>query len=130
MPELPEVETIRKTLMRFVIDKKIKDITIHWPKIIKQPDDVTHFKNLLIGETIRNMDRKGKFLLFYLDNYVLVSHLRMEGKYKVVPSDEQMTKHTHVIFHFTDGMNFVIMMYGNLERCMSFQLARNLKTNR
>jgi|SRR5690625_145530 len=104
MPELPEVETIRKTLMRFVIDKKIKDITIHWPKIIKQPDDVTHFKNLLIGETIRNMDRKGKFLLFYLDNYVLVSHLRMEGKYKVVPSDEQMTKHTHVIFHFTDGM--------------------------
>src|SRR5690625_878544 len=78
MPELPEVETIRKTLMRFVIDKKIKDITIHWPKIIKQPDDVTHFKNLLIGETIRNMDRKGKFLLFYLDNYVLVSHLRSE----------------------------------------------------
>src|SRR5690625_6164406 len=103
MPELPEVETIRKTLERFVLNKKIKDTTIHWPKIIKQPDDVRHFKKLLLDETIQKMDRKGKFLLFYLDNYVLVSHLRMEGKYKVVQSHEEITKHTHVIFHFTDG---------------------------
>lgn len=103
MPELPEVETIRKTLEQFVIDKQIKSITVHWAKIIKQPDDVVHFKNLLIGEKIRKIDRKGKFLLFYLDEYVLVSHLRMEGKYKVVPSAEEIPKHTHIIFHFTDS---------------------------
>ena len=103
MPELPEVETIRKTLEKLVLEKTIEDITIHWPKIIKQPDDTEHFKQLLIGETIRKMDRRGKFLLFYLDDHVLVSHLRMEGKYRVVDSKEPVTKHTHVIFHFTDG---------------------------
>lgn len=102
MPELPEVETIKKTLENLVIDKKISDITIHWPKIIKQPDDISHFKTILTGETIRKMDRRGKFLLFYLDDHVLVSHLRMEGKYRVVPSIEPIEKHTHVIFHFTD----------------------------
>src|SRR5690625_4137605 len=102
MPELPEVETIRKTLEKLVIGKKIKDITIHWPNIIKYPDDVEHFKQELIGETIHRMDRSGKFLLFYLDDYVLVSHLRMEGKYRVVPSESPVTKHTHVLFHFTD----------------------------
>lgn len=103
MPELPEVETIRKTLEKFVINKKITDITVNWAKIIKLPDDIEHFKSLLIGETIREIDRKGKFLLFYLDNYVLVSHLRMEGKYRVVSSEEPIDKHTHVIFHFSDG---------------------------
>ncbi len=103
MPELPEVETIRKTLKQLVTDKKITDVTIRWPKIIKQPDDIGHFKQLLVGETIYDIGRRGKFLLFYLDEYVLVSHLRMEGKYKVTPSSDEIPKHTHVIFHFTDG---------------------------
>lgn len=103
MPELPEVETIRKTLENLVINKTIENITVHWPKIIKQPDDVEHFKTILKNETIRKVDRRGKFLLFYLTDHVLVSHLRMEGKYRVVPMSEPVAKHTHVIFHFTDG---------------------------
>jgi len=103
MPELPEVETIRKTLENLVPGKKIQDVSIYWPKIIKHPDDVDHFKHLLIGEKIEKMDRRGKFLLFYFEHYVLVSHLRMEGKYRVTQSEDPITKHTHVIFHFTDG---------------------------
>lgn len=103
MPELPEVETIRKTLEQLVLNKKIENITINWAKIIKHPDDTGHFKQTLLGETIKKIDRRGKFLLFYLDHYVLVSHLRMEGKYRLAESAEPVTKHTHVIFHFTDG---------------------------
>lgn len=103
MPELPEVETIRRTLETLVLDKEIQAITVRWPKIIQRPDDTLRFEQELQGETIRRMDRKGKFLLFYLDHYVLVSHLRMEGKYRVVTSDTEIDKHTHVIFHFTDG---------------------------
>lgn len=102
MPELPEVETIRKTLARLIIGKEIADVTVHWPKIINYPDDVEHFRIRLIGEKIKKMERRGKFLLFYLTNYVLVSHLRMEGKYRVVQESEPVDKHTHVIFHFTD----------------------------
>ena len=103
MPELPEVETIRRTLKRFVEDKTIADIEVFWPKIIKQPDDIEIFKTQLFGQTFKDIKRKGKFLLFCLDDYVLVSHLRMEGKYNVWPKDEPRQKHTHVVFTFTNG---------------------------
>jgi formamidopyrimidine-DNA glycosylase len=103
MPELPEVETIKNTLKQFVIHKKIKEVYVYWPNIIKEPDDVNQFKMILSGQTIHDITRKGKFLLFQLDDYVLVSHLRMEGKYTVVHTDEPVKKHTHVVFTFTDG---------------------------
>lgn len=103
MPELPEVETIRKTLKELVLNKKISNIDIYWGKIIKHPDDSEHFKQLVIGQTIRDVKRKGKFLIFELDTLMLVSHLRMEGKYFVNKTGTERDKHTHVIFNFTDG---------------------------
>ncbi|MFD1362230.1 DNA-formamidopyrimidine glycosylase [Lentibacillus salinarum] len=103
MPELPEVETIKNTLKRFVLDKTIIDVSVFWPNIIKRPDDIEQFKHLLTGQTIQAINRKGKFLLFELDDAILVSHLRMEGKYNVHPSEEPVKKHTHVIFKFSNG---------------------------
>lgn len=103
MPELPEVETIKRTLEHLVLDKCIEKVDVFWEKIIKKPDDVEKFKHLLIGQKIHKLSRRGKFLLFYLDDYCLVSHLRMEGKYRVVPKKTEKDKHTHVIFTFTDG---------------------------
>lgn len=102
MPELPEVETIRGTLKRFIEDKTIQDIEIHWSNIIKIPADTDEFKMKLIGQTFRDIQRKGKFLIFYLDDYVLVSHLRMEGKFNVTKKLDPIIKHTHVIFKFTN----------------------------
>lgn len=61
MPELPEVETIRKTLKNLVLNKKIEKVDVYWAKIIKQPDDVEEFKHILSGQTIRDVKRKGKF---------------------------------------------------------------------
>lgn len=103
MPELPEVETIKNTLKQFVMHKEIQEIKVFWPNIIKEPDDVEHFKMLLTGQKIQDVTRKGKFLLFHLEDYVLISHLRMEGKYSVNKSTEPIKKHTHVTFVFTDG---------------------------
>lgn len=103
MPELPEVETIKRTLEQLVVNKTIADVEVYWGKIIKEPDDVERFKHEITGQTIREMNRRGKFLLFYLDDYVLVSHLRMEGKYSVHEESVEAGKHTHVIFTFTDG---------------------------
>ncbi|MEH7303778.1 DNA-formamidopyrimidine glycosylase [Neobacillus drentensis] len=103
MPELPEVETVRKTLKKLVVNKTIKDITVYWPKIIKTPLEVEQFIDALIGETIIDVGRRGKFLIIYTGNFALVSHLRMEGKYGLYPKDEPYDKHTHVLFHFTDG---------------------------
>lgn len=103
MPELPEVETIRKTLKQLVLNKTMEEVSVFWPKIIKKPDDVEEFKMLMVGQVITDIRRKGKFLLFDLSDYVIVSHLRMEGKYGVFKSSDPVLKHTHVIFHFSDG---------------------------
>ncbi|MBP1968866.1 formamidopyrimidine-DNA glycosylase [Virgibacillus natechei] len=102
MPELPEVETIKETLNQLIRNKTVKEVAVYWPNIIKEPDDAEHFKMLLAGQTIQDITRKGKFLLFQLDDYVLVSHLRMEGKYSVHNVADPLKKHTHVTFTFTD----------------------------
>ncbi|MBA4548899.1 DNA-formamidopyrimidine glycosylase [Thermoactinomyces intermedius] len=103
MPELPEVETVRKTLQKLVVGKEIEDVTIRLPRIIKRPDDTEAFRSMLAGTTISGIGRRGKFLKIVCDPLVLVSHLRMEGKYRLAEQGEPCEKHTHVIFHFTDG---------------------------
>ncbi|WP_257346538.1 DNA-formamidopyrimidine glycosylase [Pseudalkalibacillus decolorationis] len=103
MPELPEVETVRRTLETLIIGKKINDVKVRWPKIIKQPDDVEQFRLLVIGQTIQSIGRRGKFLKIVMNEIVLVSHLRMEGRYLVSNKEDEVDKHTHVIFSFTDG---------------------------
>ncbi|WP_066386039.1 DNA-formamidopyrimidine glycosylase [Neobacillus mesonae] len=103
MPELPEVETVRKTLKKLVVNKTIENITVFWPKIIKYPLEVEQFIDALKGETIVDVGRRGKFLIIYTNQFALVSHLRMEGKYGLYPKEDPFDKHTHVIFHFTDG---------------------------
>lgn len=103
MPELPEVETIKRTLRQLVVGKTIKDVIIHLPRIIQRPDDTEHFRQLLMGQTIEDIRRRGKFLKFILSDQVLVSHLRMEGRYGLYDSTEPVEKHTHVIIQFTDG---------------------------
>lgn len=103
MPELPEVETVRRTLEQLVKGKEIERVSVTWPKIIKQPEEVEQFKDALVGQVIDHIGRRGKFLLIYTTDFALVSHLRMEGRYGLFTPDEQPDKHTHVIFYFTDG---------------------------
>ncbi|MDQ0208090.1 DNA-formamidopyrimidine glycosylase [Alkalicoccobacillus murimartini] len=104
MPELPEVETVRRTLEELVIGKTIQTVEVAWPNIIKKPADTVEFADELKGQTIQSMQRRGKFLLFELDHIIMVSHLRMEGRYGVYKKEDEPVPHTHVIFSFTDGM--------------------------
>ncbi|RLQ97973.1 DNA-formamidopyrimidine glycosylase [Falsibacillus albus] len=103
MPELPEVETVRRTLTELVVGRTISDVKVMWPKIIKHPEEVQEFCTLLRGETIHSVGRRGKFLIFYLDQFTLVSHLRMEGKYGLFNAEDPMDLHTHITFTFEDG---------------------------
>ncbi len=102
MPELPEVETVRRTLKNRILGKKIKDVEIFYEGIIKDtnPDD---FINHLSGQTITDIKRYGKYLIFILDDYSLISHLRMEGKYYLKDNKQEIEKHEHIIFTFSDG---------------------------
>ncbi|MBT2689371.1 DNA-formamidopyrimidine glycosylase [Bacillus sp. ISL-47] len=103
MPELPEVETVRRTLQELVVNRTIAHVSVFWPKMVKHPDEVSQFQDALAGQTFREIGRRGKFLILYTEHYALVSHLRMEGRYGLFSKDEPVEKHTHVIFHFTDG---------------------------
>ncbi|GIQ64668.1 formamidopyrimidine-DNA glycosylase [Paenibacillus cisolokensis] len=103
MPELPEVETVRRTLNQLVAGKRIESVTVSLPRIIQRPAEPEAFAAALAGRTIETVERSGKFLRIVLDGLVLVSHLRMEGRYGVYAQDEPVEKHTHVIFHFDDG---------------------------
>lgn len=103
MPELPEVETVKRTLAELVSGKTIGAVTVTLPRIIQRPEEPEAFVRALEGRTITGVERRGKFLRILLDGLVLVSHLRMEGRYGVYRSDEPIEKHTHVVFRFTDG---------------------------
>lgn len=103
MPELPEVETVKRTLNELVNGKQIENVTVRLARIIQRPDDIQAFAHLLAGHSIVKVERRGKFLRIVLDGLVLVSHLRMEGRYGLFSNDDPLDKHTHVIFHFTDG---------------------------
>ncbi|GIO31352.1 MULTISPECIES: DNA-formamidopyrimidine glycosylase [Paenibacillus] len=103
MPELPEVETVKRTLNQLVKGKVIDRVTVNLARIIQRPDDIDQFAFMLAGHTIQGVERRGKFLRILLDGLVLVSHLRMEGRYGVYASSDPVEKHTHVIFHFNDG---------------------------
>ena len=104
MPELPEVETVRKGLERLVVGKTIDAVTVLWPRIIELPE-VPLFQAFLRGQEIIGVQRRGKFLILKLTDFDLVSHLRMEGKYEYFPSAQTaiQDKHTHVIFQMQDG---------------------------
>ena len=106
MPELPEVETVRRGLVSLVIGKTIRKVDVLWPKIIEAPE-VDEFRNDLVGETIENISRRGKYLIFHFTHYDMVSHLRMEGKYEFFSEATPLDKHSHVRFIFTDGSELI-----------------------
>lgn len=102
MPELPEVETVRRGLLKIAKGRKINAIDVYYGKTIT--NDVEEFRQALIGQTIEDIDRRGKYLLFrFSNNLTMVSHLRMEGQYFSQPVGGPIDKHTHVVFQFTDG---------------------------
>lgn len=96
MPELPEVETVRRGLETLVLGQEIVAVTLKVPKMVKT--DLETFALTLPGQIIQSVGRRGKYLLIDLGQLVLVSHLRMEGKYLLFPDEVPDNKHFHVFF--------------------------------
>lgn len=102
MPELPEVETVKETLKRQVLHKVIKNVNVYYPNIIVYPTS-TEFIKKLENEEIHSIKRRGKWLIFELTHYDLLSHLRMEGKYFIRDKKDKKINHEHVCFEFKDN---------------------------
>lgn len=118
MPELPEVETVRNTLKPYLLGKKIVKIIAPYPNIIKL--DLNTFKQKLINQVFTDIKRYGKYLLFELNDYTLVSHLRMEGKYFLRTDPKEFTKHEHVVFLLDNGLYLSyhdVRKFGTMEVC-------------
>ena len=100
MPELPEVQTVLDTLRLKIQGLKILKIDVLYAPIIE--GDLRRFKKKLINQTFNDFKRRGKYLLFEMDDCTLVSHLRMEGKYFIVDDKTPISKHDHIIFHLSN----------------------------
>ena len=112
MPELPEVETVKRTLNVNLKNKNyiINNVIINFPKIIKDIE-LNNFKEKLIGQTIKEVDRVGKHLLFVLNDYILISHLRMEGKYFFTNNRDEIKNKKHVLVEFELSDNNFLFYY-------------------
>ncbi len=103
MPELPEVETIKRQLAKRIIGKKIKAVEVRLPKLVRA--DIKTFKKAVIGAKVKGIRRRAKLLIWELDNgWALVMHLKMSGQIIYKGKDN---KHTHLIYYFTDGSKII-----------------------
>ena len=103
MPELPEVETVVRTLETKLGHCTIESVEVRWPKIIDTPDIKT-FCERLKGQTIQSYGRIGKYLMFDLGDQMLIAHMRMEGKFYVQKAEEPYDhKHVHLLIKMRDG---------------------------
>ena len=101
MPEIAEVETVRNTLKKRILNKPIKSVNVRYTKMIES--NLEEFKKVLVGRSFLDIKRRGNWLIFDLGDYYLLSHLRMEGKYFIKNHEEELNKHEHVIITFTDN---------------------------
>lgn len=104
MPELPEVETVRDGLEKWVTGRRISAVEVHHPRAIRRhlPGDA-HFASVLVDRTITGTARRGKYLWLPLDSGdAVIAHLGMSGQLLMQPADAPDEKHLRVRFGFAD----------------------------
>jgi formamidopyrimidine-DNA glycosylase len=103
MPELPEVETIKRDLASRILGRSFAGATINWPKMVQIPS-FEHFSSCLIGKSIERLDRRGKYLILRLSSgEALILHFRMSGSLLLKPASAEPDPYDRVIFLLDDG---------------------------
>lgn len=113
MPELPEVEVIRRGLIPHIVERRIISITCSNKKLrlaIPRADLARWVK----GSRVQSIMRRGKYLLFSFDNEAaMIVHLGMSGKLGIFPANAPPALHDHVVFSMEDDM---VMRYNDTRR--------------
>jgi formamidopyrimidine-DNA glycosylase len=108
MPELPEVETVRRNLEPHLTGKTITSFTLHWHRTLQTPD-LPSFVERVTARTITSVGRRGKLLAIHLDDGSTITvHLRMTGELLFVsaeglPPDPERARYLRAQFSFADG---------------------------
>lgn len=126
MPELPEVETVIRDLRAAGIEGAlIKNVHVHWPRLVAVPSAGT-FVRLLRGVWIQRVSRRGKYIVFRLsDGHWLLMHLRMTGQLSFVAPDTPLGSHQHARLMFGDGKE---LRYHDPRKFGRWYLLRDAKT--
>jgi formamidopyrimidine-DNA glycosylase len=104
MPELPEVETVRRTLEPLVLGERIEKVwTSGLPLRLNRPVDAAGLKKVAQGATITALRRRAKYLLMDTEKGTTLVHLGMSGRVRVQPAAEPRVTHTHVAWRLGDG---------------------------
>jgi formamidopyrimidine-DNA glycosylase len=107
MPELPEVELVTKSLNKLVRSRKIQTAELLRERLVPETPP-KEFAEILNGQSIDRVHRRGKHILFDFDNdQTLIVHLRMSGRFLLLPIDRENPKFTHAIFYFEDETRLV-----------------------
>lgn len=102
MPELPEVETTRRGIEPHIDQQRVSDVRVRQPMLRwAVPSNLTE---LLVGEQVRAVRRRGKYVLVNFEAGDLLIHLGMSGSLRVLPQETLPAKHDHVDIVFETGM--------------------------
>ncbi len=100
VPELPEVETVRRGVSRLYLGRKLLQLSVTGPRTVRRHDP--GLLGLLRGRTLCSVGRHGKYLLLgWDDGQVLVAHLRMSGQLLAAKPSEPLPLHTHAVLRFS-----------------------------
>jgi formamidopyrimidine-DNA glycosylase len=102
MPELPEVETVRRHLERTMLGLEITDVACRSPSM-RRPLDPGRLRSGLAGKAFVGARRRGKYLLLDVDDGSVLMHLGMSGILGIAPSGSPFADHTHLVIRFEDG---------------------------
>ncbi len=103
MPELPEVEVIKRELAPALAGRSFRGVTLIWPRTVQIPA-AEDFSRRLIGQSITGLDRRGKYLIFRLSTgEALIFHLRMSGSLLLKAASQEPDPHARATFLLDDG---------------------------
>ncbi len=128
MPELPEVETVKRQLQKGLSGRKIVDLEM-WKRGRIKPEGAK-FAEGLFGRTFLSVERRAKLLIFKLDDgTALTAHLKMTGKFVFVSAEYQPVKHDRILFILDDGTRLVwsdVRQFGFIHQVSSEELEKIL----
>ena len=135
MPELPEIEIVKRSLFKKINKAKIVNVKINNKNLRYK---ITHtLSKQLINEKILKISRRSKYLIFHFKNKLLLAHLGMSGKFLIIRSKDKkmfktsfyydldiLAKHNHIHFILNNGLELI---YNDVRRFGFFKLFENIK---
>jgi formamidopyrimidine-DNA glycosylase len=138
MPELPEVEIVKRSLVKMANNAKIIDIKIKNKNLRYKITNI--FSKHLIGQKITNISRRSKYLIFHFKKKLLLGHLGMSGKILILRKEDKemfktsfyydsniIEKHNHIYFILSNGF---VLIYNDVRRFGFFKLYNTIEVNK